>query len=279
MARFAVRQPHLEKDVPLTRAAANAGVSLRTAQRWLTRYRRHGLAGLARPVRCDAGGHRAPADLVRLIEGMGLKKPRSSAAAIHRRVGDVATAPGWRPPSYGTVRAILSRLDPAMVALALDGPAAYRDRYELIHRHRAPAPNALWQADPTSLDLLVLDEDGKPVRPWLTTVVDDHSRAVAGYMVFLGAPCVLNTCLALRHAQQPCWPWWWRPGRGQGASWGYSRRGRFQTRTWRSGSPSVRNRAAVIGAAKLGSSSVTLKYGVPSAVSRLHAAPSSALPA
>jgi putative transposase len=31
-------------------------------------------------------------------------------------------------------------------------------------------------------------------------VVDDHSRAVAGYLVFLGAPCVLNTCLALRHA-------------------------------------------------------------------------------
>jgi putative transposase len=34
MARFAVLQPHLERDVPLTRAAADAGVPLRTAQRW-----------------------------------------------------------------------------------------------------------------------------------------------------------------------------------------------------------------------------------------------------
>jgi len=66
-----------------------------------------------------------------------------------------------------------------MVALALDGPAAHRNRYELIHRHRAEAPNALWQAD--------------------HTLLDDRSRAVAGDMVFLGAPCALNTCLALRH--------------------------------------------------------------------------------
>jgi len=116
----------------------------------------------------------------------------------------------WTVLSYSTVHTILSRLDPAMVTLALDGPAAYRDRYELIHRHRAETPNALWQADHTLLDVLVLDEGGKPARPWLTTVLDDRSRAVAGYMVFLGAPCVLNTCLALRHAiwrkADPTWP-------------------------------------------------------------------------
>ena len=210
MARFAVLRPHLEEGVPLARAAGEAGVPLRTAQRWLARYRRDGLAGLARPVRSDAGAHRAPSELVALVEGLGLKRPRSSAAAIHRRVRDVATARGWRAPSYGTVHAILSRLDPAMVTLAQDGPAAYRDRYELIHRHRAGAPDALWQADHTLLDVLVLDGSGKPARPWLTTVVDDHSRAVAGYMVFLGAPSVLNTCLALRHAiwrkADPAWP-------------------------------------------------------------------------
>ena len=210
MARFAVLRPHLEDGVPLGHAADAAGVPLRTAQRWLARYRRGGLAGLARPRRGDAGARRSPDDLVTLIEGMGLKRPRLSAAAIHRRVRDVAAAQGWRAPSYGTVHAILSSLDPAMVTLAQDGPAAYRDRYELIHRHRAETPNALWQADHTLLDILVLDEGGTPVRPWLTTVVDDHSRAVAGYMVFLGAPCVLNTCLALRHAiwrkADPAWP-------------------------------------------------------------------------
>ena len=34
------------------------------------------------------------------------------------------------------------------------------------------------------------------VRPWLTTVVDDHSRAVAGYMVMLGAPSALRAVSA-----------------------------------------------------------------------------------
>jgi putative transposase len=200
MARFAVLRPTLEEGVPLTRAAAEADVPLRTAQRWLARFRRDGLAGLARTSRRDAGSRHLPADLVTLIEGMGLKRPRSSAAAIHRRITAVAKAQGWCTPSYGTICAILARLDPAMVTLALEGPAAFRDRYELIHRHRASAPNALWQADHTLLDVLVLDEGGRPVRPWLTTVIDDHSRAIAGYMVFLGAPSALHTSLALRQA-------------------------------------------------------------------------------
>lgn len=210
MARYEVLRPHLDDTVPLPRAAADAGVPLRTAERWLARYRRGGLAALARPVRSDADTRRSPDDLVALIEGLGLKRPRSSAAAIHRRVGGIAKAQGWRAPSYGTVHAILARLDPAMVTLSHEGPAAYRDRFELIHRHRATKPNAIWQADHTLLDVLVLDEAGKPVRPWLTAVIDDHSRAVPGYMVFLGAPSALNTSLALRHAiwrkADPAWP-------------------------------------------------------------------------
>lgn len=78
---------------------------------------------------------------------MALKRPRSSAAAIHRRIRAVAEAQGWRVPSYSAVYAIIAALDP---------------------------------------------------------------RALAGYGVFLGAPCVLNTCLALRHTiwrkADPAWP-------------------------------------------------------------------------
>ena len=210
MERFAVLRPHLEEDVPLTEAARHAGVAVRTAERWLSRYRRTGLAGLARPVRNDADGHRLPADLVAFIEGMGLKKPRASAAAIHRRIRNAAKEHKWPLPSYSTVYAILADLDPAMVTLAHDGAVAFRNRYELIHRHRAETTNAIWQADHTMLDLLILDQTGKPARPWLTTVMDDHSRAVAGIMVFFGAPSILNTSLALRQAiwrkGDPAWP-------------------------------------------------------------------------
>jgi len=132
MTRFAVLKPHLEDDVPLQCAAAEAGIPVRTAQRWLARYRQGGLASLARSSRRDAGTRRSPEPLVALVEGMALKRPRSSAAAIHRRIGAAAKAQGWRIPSYGTVHAVIAALDPGMMTLAQNTPADFRNRLELV---------------------------------------------------------------------------------------------------------------------------------------------------
>ncbi len=141
---------------------------------------------------------------------MALARPPPSAATIHRRLTGLALERGWSVPAPRTVRAIVAAIDPAMRTLAHEGPAAYRDRYELIHRHRADRPNALWQCDHTELDVLVVGSGGKPLRPWLTIVLDDHSRAVAGYSLLTDAPSALNTALALRQAiwrkGDPDWP-------------------------------------------------------------------------
>ena len=51
-----------------------------------------------------------------------------------------------------------------MVTLAQEGQPAFRDRVELAWRHRASRPNALWQADHTELDVLVLEANGTAVR-------------------------------------------------------------------------------------------------------------------
>ncbi len=68
LARFGVLRPHLEEGVPLTRAAQEAGVPLRTAQRWLGRYRKDGLAGLLCSPRGDRGRtHGLPMELESLI--------------------------------------------------------------------------------------------------------------------------------------------------------------------------------------------------------------------
>ena len=210
MARFAILQPHLENDVPLARAARLAGVALRTVRRWLKRYRAEGLAGLVRSARNDAGRRKLSRDLTALIEGLALRKPRLSVAAVYREVSKIAAEREIAAPSYTTVHAIVRGLDPALTTLAHEGAAAFRNRYELIHRHRAEAPNALWQADHTPLDILIVDESGKPARPWLTIVIDDYSRAIAGYMTFLDAPSSLHTSLALRQAiwrkANPSWP-------------------------------------------------------------------------
>lgn len=41
---------------------------------------------------------------------------------------------------------------------------------------------------------------GAPVRPWLTAIEDDHSRALLGWALNVGAPSALQTALAFRKA-------------------------------------------------------------------------------
>ncbi len=43
-------------------------------------------------------------------------------------------------------------------------------------------------------------DDGTPVRPWLTVILDDYSRAVAGYRLSVEAPSARQTALTLRDA-------------------------------------------------------------------------------
>jgi len=165
---------------------------------------------LARAARADRGTRRVPAEVVALIEGLALRRPRASIAHMHRQVSGLAAERGWAAPSYATTRAIVAALHRGLLTLAHHGPAAYRDGFELALRREAAAPNAIWQADHTQLDLLVLDQTGRPARPWLTVILDHFSRAVAGYALFLGAPFALQTALALRHAiwrkSDPAWP-------------------------------------------------------------------------
>lgn len=134
-----------------------SGVPLRSLQRWAVRYHRDGFVGLARKPRADAGQRKVQSELFELIEGLALHKPKLTAAAMHRRITPIATARDWPVPSYAAVHAIVNALDPGLVTLAHDGAAACRDRFEMIHRHRAEEPNAVWQADHTQLDLLILD--------------------------------------------------------------------------------------------------------------------------
>ena len=95
MRRFAALRPHLEEGVSLTTAARAADVPIRTAQRWLSRYRLEGLDGLKVRARSDRGTRKLPGPLITLIEGLALRKPRLSCAAIYRRAETVAKSRDW----------------------------------------------------------------------------------------------------------------------------------------------------------------------------------------
>lgn len=208
--KWKILRLHVEDGIPLASLARETGVGERTLSRWHSLYRTGGISALERAQRADAGVRRAAPELVAFVEHLALTKPRPSIATLHRLAATEAARRGVSTPSYATVRSIVRALDPGMVTLALEGPASYRDRHELVFRHRADRPNALWQVDHTELDILIKDPSGRPSRPWLTTVMDDYSRAICGYMVFEGAPSAMNTALALRQAiwpkSDPAWP-------------------------------------------------------------------------
>jgi putative transposase len=199
--RYQTLRPHLEQDVPLARVAKEASLPLRTAQDWVSRYRRFGLVGLTRAGRADQGKRRRLADDLRhLAEGLALQRPPFSPGAIYREVCRVARAQDREPPGYHTVYNVIRAIPEDLKTLAVDGEKAYRAAYDLVHRREAERPNQIWQADHTQLDLWAKRDDGKSERPWLTIVIDDHSRAIAGFAFSFDSPSALRTSLALRQA-------------------------------------------------------------------------------
>jgi putative transposase len=201
LMRFRLIRPAIEDEVPVPAIADTSGVSVPTLRRWLRLYRLQGLAGLHRRSRSDRGKRRqVSTEMTAVIEGLALERPRRSVAAIHRTVRDKVRRDGASAPSYATVHAIVRAMDPALMVLAHEGTKAYAHAYDLLHRREATRPNEIWQADHTQLDILALDETGAVVRPWLTIVIDDHSRAIAAWRLSTSAPSALQTALALRNA-------------------------------------------------------------------------------
>jgi putative transposase len=201
LERYKKLRPHLEHNVPLSGVAKEASLPLRTAQRWVNRYRRFGLVGLTRTGRADQGKRRrVPEDLCRLAEGLALERPPLGPSAIYREICRIARARGEQPPGYHTIYNVIRAIPDDLKALALNGEKAYREAYDLVHRREAERPNQIWQADHTQLDLWAKRADGKTARPWLTIIIDDYSRAIAGFFISFDSPCAVRTALALRQA-------------------------------------------------------------------------------
>jgi putative transposase len=194
-------QAHLEQGAPLPSVARDAQIPLRTARRWVERYRADGLAGLTRQGRADRGDRRAISDdALKLVEGLALQRPPLSAAAIHRELSIWALASGQAVASHDTVSRVIAAISPALLTLGQEGEKAYRNAYDLVHRREVNAPNEIWQADHTELDLIAQRDDGREGRPWLTLITDEYSRAITGFAFSFDAPSTIRTALALRQA-------------------------------------------------------------------------------
>ncbi len=108
MDRFQLLRPHLEKNESLRSVASAAGISYRTAHRWVGQYRQYGLGALARKAREDRGERRAVCPKIKAaIEGLALEKPPLPIAALYRQVLRLGRKLGEKAPSYSVVYDII----------------------------------------------------------------------------------------------------------------------------------------------------------------------------
>lgn len=127
---------------------------------------------------------------------------------VHELVADSCAKDGLAPPSYAWVKLFLRSLPAGYKVARAGGIEAWT---------RAAAPvgvfspttyaNEQWQIDNCRTDIWirVQQRDGSwvPSEVWLTAVIDVHSRAIMGYLLYTGAPTAWTTAMAIRQAILP----------------------------------------------------------------------------
>jgi putative transposase len=190
------------------------GMSVRSVQRLMGQIREVGISGIERRSRTDRGQRRISEEWQKLIlttyrEGNSGGR-RLSRAPVMERVKVRAQELGSETyPSHTTVyrilRPLVKKRQVVKRSLGWCGEAMVvktREGIEITVTHS----NHVWQIDHTKVDVLVVDRTGEIIgRPWLTIVVDMHSRCIMGLHIGFDAPSADVVCLALRHAILGAW--------------------------------------------------------------------------
>jgi len=199
--KFTLLQPYLDKTSTLISISEQTGIAIRNLHRWVNQYHQYGLEGLKPKPRKDKGIYREfPEDLIKMIEGLALQKPKRTVASIHRQITHYAQNLKLAIPSYPTVFKIINKISPDLMSLAHEGTQSYQQKFDILYLRESSRPNHIWQADHTLLGIYILDDKRELKRPWLTIIIDDYSRAIAGYYLSFNAPSSQQTALALRQA-------------------------------------------------------------------------------
>jgi len=193
------------------RSARELGISVRSLQRLVKRWRESGLAGLRKQVRSDQGETKISQDWQEFIIKTyreGNRGSRSmSAAQVWLRVKARAAEKGLE--TYPSRTTVYRMLKPYIEKRQQKRSLGWRqERLSLSTREGLAIgiewSNQVWQVDHTRADVLVVDQGGEVLgRPWLTIVVDTYSRCIMGVHIGFDAPSAAVVCLALRHAILP----------------------------------------------------------------------------
>ncbi|MED1305534.1 transposase [[Bacillus thuringiensis] serovar konkukian] len=198
--KYKIIFPYLENEKTVQQISNETKLSIRIIQYWICKFKENGLLGLVRKERSDCGKFKIPDLVQQQIHKIHLENKNISISSIHRRTKKWCEENGLAEPSYYQVWSFISNIPKNLTELAQYGRKHYEDKYDLVYLREAKRPNEFWQADHTMLDIEILNSKGQPERPWLTIILDDYSRAIAGFYIDFGTPDTIRTALTLRQA-------------------------------------------------------------------------------
>jgi putative transposase len=201
LSKYLIIKPYLEQESNLSAISTNNGVAIRTLQRWVVQYKKEGLQNLGRKNRSDIGKYRKITNKTKgIIEALFLYKQNITIANITRKINEYCVEQNTTPANYYTVRKVVQGIPNDIATLAKYGDKAYADKYEIIMHRESKYPNQMWQVDHCLLSIKVTHKDKAEDYPWLTIIIDDFSRCIMGFCLFIGVPSAIQTALALRKA-------------------------------------------------------------------------------
>lgn len=208
LKQYALIAPCIEDGVSQKARAIEAGVSRKTIGRLIERFKAGGVEALKRKTRTDKGEHRVSDNTFKFIKGKLLTHPRISFASIQRQLDRLGAHAAEFTASYQQIRRVKQGLSQDLLVLS-QSEREFEETREILIRHEAAFPNEMWQCDHKHLDIFVWDSVGNAVKPVLTVIIDDYSRAIMGYYLDLDPPSSQRTAITLRQAiwkkDNPLW--------------------------------------------------------------------------
>ena len=144
------------------------------------------------------------------IDEVYLKRERPTLRKVLREAARNCRTAGLTPPSMKALRARVSARGLRERMKAREGAEAAGDTFRLVKVGlRTGRPLQVVQIDHTKVDIMLVDDVTRACigRPWLTLVLDVHTRMVLGLYLSLDAPCATSAALAVAQAVLPKTDW------------------------------------------------------------------------
>ncbi|WP_082033786.1 Mu transposase C-terminal domain-containing protein [Pseudomonas sp. PI1] len=209
--RFKVISQYLEKSISRKQAVQELGVSNSMFYKLLRLCEgESGYLSLLRMKRGRPDGVKLLGERMEDIISKAINEKYQGKAAtftvVWREVERLCLKEGIPVPSQKTVTARIKSLDARELHRLKFGAESASQKFDARSgKLITTAPLEFAQMDHTLVDVIVVDDVyRKPLgRPWLTVIIDKHTRVILGYYLSLHHPSTLSVACAITHAALP----------------------------------------------------------------------------